>query len=104
MRRSGSGGSDGGSGVLLLVVHWRTGNGRRAALALPDLRMVPGGRRWRGIPHEVAQIADATGSNRKTSQAICFRHGSIRSGHVSETRLKHNTHYHVKRNRLFGNS
>lgn len=82
-----SGGSGGGGTIRVLLVRRRTGYGRGATLSLPDRLMVSRGRRWRGVPHEVAKVANAAGSDRKASQAILFQHGTIWSGHISKTRL-----------------
>jgi len=87
VRSSGGGGGGGGGTIRVLLVRWRTGDGRGAALSLPYRLMVSRGRRWRGVPHEVTEVANAAGSDRKAPQPVLFQHGAIWSGYISETRL-----------------
>jgi len=86
-RVRGSGSGSGGGTICVLLVQRRTGNGCGATFALSDRLMVSSRRRWRGVSYEVAQVANATGSDREAPQAIFFQYGAIRSGYISETRL-----------------
>lgn len=90
---SGGGGGSGSVANRARQVHRGSGNGRRAALAFADrlmAAMVPRGRRRRGVPDEVTEVAHATGGDGETPQPVLLQHRAVRSERVPEIRLEHN--------------